>query len=64
MPTTSTTSTGPVESQASTNDRRLAEERLGRFLESVRDMGKFIEQRRTTSGDKGRGPAPAEEPPK
>lgn len=45
MATTNTqTSTGPVESQTSANERRIAEERLNRFLTSVREMDQFIKE--------------------
>lgn len=56
---TTTSTTGPVESQSATKDRRLASERLDRFLESVREMEEYIQKQRSTGG---RGePAPVKQ---
>lgn len=41
-----TTNTGAIESQSLARERRLAEDRLERFIESVRQMDDYIKQHR------------------
>lgn len=59
-----TTSTGPVESQSATKDRRLASERLDRFLESVREMEEYIQKQRSTGGKDEQAPVKQADPPR
>lgn len=61
---TTTSTTGPVESQTASKDRRLASERLDRFLESVREMDEYIQKQRSTGGKDEHEPVKQADPPR
>ena len=61
---TTTSTSGPVESQSATKDRRLASERLDRFLESVREMEEYIQKQRSAGAKDEQEPVKQADPPR